>query len=239
MEEVHIKVGYNLSTVEHPQPVRIGECTKHGGFNRFSLTDRHQFLYILRRHSNYHPFLCFREPNLPRLKGCVFERYVFQMHICPCILTHLTNSRGESTGTTICDIAIELAVPGTHQGIDNLLLHNRIPDLHDAAEAFGGVVQLQRGERRPMNPIAPSASTDGNDQVAGFHRFIASILGNQTNVATIDKRIPRIAWIEQDCTIRRRNPHAIAVVPHARDNTFENPFWVERAFGQLVIVEIG
>ena len=95
------------------------------------------------------------------------------------------------------------------------------------------------GERRPVNAIASSASTDGDDQITGFHRFIAPILGDQTDVATVDERVTRITWVEQDCTVRRRNPHAIAVVPHPCDNTLENPLWMERAFGKLVIIKIG
>ena len=144
VEEIHVEVCDDLSTIKHTQLVGIGEGAKHGGLNRFRLTDRHQFIQVLRRHSDYHPLLCFRKPDLPRIKGCVFERYVFEVHICPYLLPHLTDGRGKPTGTTIRDIAIELAITRLHQGIDNFLFHNRIADLHHAAEAFGRVVQFQR-----------------------------------------------------------------------------------------------
>ena len=239
VEEVHIEVCDDFSIVENAQPMGIGEGAKHGSFNRFRLTDCHQFLQILRWYGDYHPFLRFGKPNLPRVKIFIFERYIFQMHICTCLLTHLTDGGGKSTGTTIRDIAIELAIPCTHQGIDNFLLHNRVANLHDAAKAFGGIVQLQRGERCPVNAIAPGAPTESDNQIAGLHRFIAPILGNQTDVATIDEWIPCIAWVEQDCTVSCRNPHTVAVVSHTRDNAFENPFRMECAFGKFVVAEIG
>ena len=89
-----------------------------------------------------------------------------------------------------------------------------------------------------MNAIAPGPSTDGDNQIIGLYRFIAPILGDQTDIATIDEWISRIARIEQDCTVRGWNPHAIAVVAHARDNTFEDPFGMERTLGQFVIAKI-
>ena len=89
-----------------------------------------------------------------------------------------------------------------------------------------------------MNAVASRASANRDDQVAGIDVLVALIDRDHRDVAAVDERVSEVAFIKEDRPVDGRDAHAIAVVPHARDDAMRDGFGMQHARRQFVVADI-
>src|SRR5207249_508347 len=108
------------------------------------------------------------------------------------------------------------AVAGLQQDVHELLLCNRVADLHGpAAQSLRLGRKLHRGKRGAVNAVAASPAADGHDQVAGLRLFVTVLDGDQPNRAAEYQWVAEIAFIKANCSVDCRDAHAVAVIADA------------------------
>ncbi len=77
MEELHGEKSHGLPLVQDVKAPRIDEPAENGGFDIHETGEFEQRINFIRRNSQGHSLLGFREQNLPGVQAWVFQRGLF------------------------------------------------------------------------------------------------------------------------------------------------------------------
>ena len=98
---------------------------------------------------------------------------------------------------------------------------------------FVFVGHFAAGKRRAVDTVPAGSSADHDNQVSGLRILETFFTRDQPDVAAEHQRVGQIPVVKIQRPVHRRNTHAVAVIPHARDHAFHNPPGMQYAFGHL------
>ncbi len=90
-----------------------------------------------------------------------------------------------------------------------------------------------------MNAVASGAAAHGHNEIPRHGFLVATVHRDQADGAAVDQRIAQVARIEADCTIDRRDAHAVAVIAHPGHHSLHDLPGMKHAGGQGLWQGIG
>ena len=106
VQKIHVdRAGETVPVAQHEPPV-AGEPANDRHLDVPVGTDPAEGLQVLRGYRQDHPFLCFRQPDLPRSQAGVLERGRRQVHLDADLLAHLAHRGGEPARAAVGDRGI-------------------------------------------------------------------------------------------------------------------------------------
>src|ERR1700694_4636760 len=147
----------------------------------------------------------------------------------------LRDRGGEAGGTEVLDRDHGVCVRQVHAGFEEALLEEWVADLDRGPSLGARLVELERCERRAVDPIAASVGADEHEAVASAlgpraHQLVDA---DQADAHRVDQRVVRVTVLEVDLASHRRDADAVSVTADARHDAFE----VTRRFGQRAEAE--
>jgi hypothetical protein len=108
-------------------------------------------------------------------------------------------------------------------GLEQQLLEERVPDLDGRSLLLAGIVQLGRGERRPVDPVPPGRRPDDQDDIARVAgpRAGQLVLSGEAHAHRVDQRVLGVARVEEELTADGGDPDTVAVVGDAGHDAVE------------------
>ena len=222
------------------EALRVRELAEDCRLDLVALEDLAEGVDLVGRDGVDHPLLSFADPDLGRRQAAVLERSMLQVHACTDLLAHLADRGAEAAGAAVGDRVVESQVARLELGVEDDLLLDRIADLHGAgADHLALVGQLDRGEGRPVDAVAPRAPTRGEDLVAGLGGLGDLVLGQDADRAAIDERVANEVVVHVNGAGHGRDAHRVAVVANSRDHAVEDPRRVQAAARDLAPRHVG
>ena len=236
MQEGHVHIDQRLARVGHAQVLVVREVADHAGSHILARAEGQECVNVCGRHSQHHTLLGLREPNLPGLQARVFQRHLLQIYRYSRLRANLAHRRGEATGPAVGDPAVEAQVTGMEQHIEQLLLGDRVADLHGAAHLGSGAMgQLNAAKRRAVDTVAPSAPAQHHHRIAGADVVRVGSAWGDAQGAAVDQRIRGVARVEQYRPVDRGDAQLVTIIPYTSHHTGGDPSRGEDTLGRDVI----
>ena len=220
------------SVRSHDEPAVAGERAEIGELDAVDPTALAQLAEAVRIDRHDHPFLRFRQPDLPRIEARVLERHEVELDVGTDAVGHLADRRRQSAGAAVGDRRVEIL--GTDQHVDQQLLGDRVADLDARSrDRAGGGVHRQRRERRAADSVAPGATTEDDDAVARMGAGERRTIVGHTDATGEHQRVGGVGGVVQHGTGDGRQADLVAVVGDTVDHTLADPQRVEGAVGDI------
>ena len=102
-------------------------------------------------------------------------------------------------------------------------------------DGFAGLVgQFGGGEGGAVQPVAPCAPAQDDDQIADAGLGGVAADGQQAGAAAEDQRVAQIAFVIEDRAVDRGQAKLVAIVADARDDAGGDALRVQHARRQVV-----
>ncbi len=203
------------------QGVAVVQAQPPGGFksadaHRLDVlpgADRLHARPVGRGHGQHHAFLGLAQPDFPGAQAGILQRHVGKLHARAHVLAHLAHRRRQAARAAVGDGAVQALVAGAQHSFLCLLLVDRVADLHRAAgDRAGRLVKLHAGEGRAAQAVAPGASADHHDQVAGPRAGAVAAARQNPQAAAEHQRVRGVAGVIEHGPVDGGDAHLIAVV---------------------------
>src|SRR5208283_1126037 len=135
----------------------------------------------------------------------------------------LARRRGETAAPKVLLAADETAVVRLEAGVDERLLHDRVPELDRAAGlGLATVGELLRCERHAPDPVASREPAGENEVVADGVRAVRCepALRQEPDTAHVHERVHDVRRVEVDTPRDGRHADPVAVVADPGDDAF-------------------
>ena len=131
MHEFEVEQADGLAVVLHMELAVIGKFAEDRHFDVAFGRERLEFFDLFGRNREAHALLRLRNQNLPRLKPGVLDRRLRKIHAAAvAMLGHLADAGRKAARAVVGDKAVEPAVARFADEIAELLLGDRVTDLH-------------------------------------------------------------------------------------------------------------
>ena len=238
MQEAGVEVEHDVAVRAHDQPAVAGERAEVGQLHTVDPAALAQLAEAVRVDRHDHPFLRFRQPDLPRFEARVLERHEVELDVGTDAVGHLADRRRQPTGPAVGDRRVEIL--GTDQHVDQQLLGDRVADLHArSGDRAGGGVHRQRRERRAADPVAAGAATEHDDAVARVRAGEGRTIVGDTDAPGEHQRVGGVGGVVQHGAGDGRQTDLVAVVGDAVDHALADPQRVEGAVGDVGERDVG
>ena len=215
----------------------VGELAEHRNFDIAFLRQCLELLDLLRRNREAHALLRFRNQNFPRLETGVFHRGQRQIH--PAAVAefgHFADARRKPPRAVVGDETVEAAVARLADEVAELLLGDRVADLHRLHRAV--LVQFFAGKGRAVDAVLADPAAAHHDQVAGLDGLACAghavhRLGQSSDRAAVDQRLADVTRIEILPAVAVRDAGLVAAVDHALVDAVAQPPRMQQPFRHI------
>ena len=173
-----------------------------------------------------HPLLGLRDHDLERLHAALAQRHARDVDVDPdlSLARHLASRRGQAGRAEILQRDEQAALEQIERALHQLLLRERVADLHARSLGLVALAELRRGEHRgAADPVAPGRGAEQHEQVSGPGRGRADQpLGrDQPDAHRVDQAVLLVGGLEVELAADRRHADRVAVVADPRDRAVE------------------
>ena len=173
-----------------------------------------------------HPLLALGDHDLPRLHPLLAQGDAVEVDVDAVVGRHLGERGSDTRCTAVLERLDEPALDELDRGLDQLLAHERIADLHRRALLGRLVVELlAREHRRPADPVAPRRRPVQEDRVARRRRLRACqpVGRQQPDAHRVDQAVVPVGLVEHRLASDRGDSDTVSVVADPADRAGEVP----------------
>ena len=212
--------------VEDAEAGRVGHPADDRGTDLPALAEREHLVEVVGRHDRQHAFLALGREHLDRVHARLALRDPRGVDVHPRagLRRGLGRGAGQSRGTEVLDPDRESRVEQREARLDQLLLFERVTDLHRRALGLGSFDEARGGEHARAPDAVPAGGRPHQHREvadafgAGEHE---ALLRQDAEAEDVHQRVAGVALVEDDLAADRRHAHRVAVATDAAHDALE------------------
>ena len=216
-------VGDGLALELQDKALRVGRDADDGEVQFPLAEDLLGFRLAARLEHHEHALLAFRQHHLVRRHALLAARHLVEVEFDAraTLVRHFAGRGGEPGRTHVLDADDGVRRHEFEAGFEQQLFGERITDLDGGALFLGGIVELGRGHRGPVNAVAARLGSDIDNRIARTLRGRQEDLVGlgETHAHRVDEYVAVIGLVEVHFAGDRWYAHAIAIAANARNDS--------------------
>ena len=202
---------------------RRGHLADRGRGYVVATEDCQEVVEVPRTDVEHHPFLRFRNPDLPRAQTRFPERDLGQVDLQPepSRVGQFAERRGNPAPAQVLQAPHQPSVERLEAGMDEGFLHDRVPELDGAPRLrFAAVGDLLGSERYPADAVPSGEPADEHEPVPDRVRAVRKKARprQEAEATDVHKRVDDVGLVEVDPPGDRGDPNPVPVVPDPGDD---------------------